>query len=96
MVAVRPDEVLIVGMGLMLVGGVVVLVSVLGSIGASREKVLLLMVVSDLRAHMCAVSCDDITASSSPVPGSAHRAGPGSALYHTAAAHQQRQGERAS
>ncbi|XP_003965830.2 CD82 antigen [Takifugu rubripes] len=37
------DEVRIVGTGLLLIGGLVVLVSVLGSIGANREKVLLLM-----------------------------------------------------
>lgn len=92
----RPDEVRIVGAGLLLIGGLVVLVSILGIIGASREKVLLLMMVSNIRAQICAVSCDDITASSSPVPGSAHRAGPGSVLYHAVAAHQQRQGEHAS
>lgn len=92
----RPDEIRIVGAGLLLIGGLLLLVSVLGSIGAHREKVLLLMMVSTIRAQICAVSCDDITVSSSPVPGSAHRAGPGSALYHTVAAHQQRQGEHAS
>lgn len=88
----HPDEVRIVGVGLLVIGGVVLLVSVLGCIGAHREKVLLLMMVSTIRAHalMC---CDDITASSSSVPGAAHRAGPGSALCHAAAAHQQRQGE---
>lgn len=84
------------GAGLLLIGGLVVLVSILGIIGANSEKVPLLMMVSNIRAQICAVSCDDITASSSPVPGSAHRAGPGSALYYAAAAHQQRQGEHAS
>lgn len=92
----RPDEIRIVGAGLLLIGGLVLLVSILGIIGAHREKVLLLMMVSTIRVQTGAVSCDDITASSSPVPGSAHRAGPGSALYHTVAAHQQRQGEHAS
>lgn len=91
----HPDEVRIVGAGLLLIGGLVLLVSIIGSIGANREKVLLLMMVSNIRAQTCwrAVSCDDITASSLPVPGSAHRAGPGSALHHTVAADQQRQGD---
>lgn len=92
----RPDEIRIVGAGLLLIGGLVLLVSVLGCIAANREKVLLLMMVSTIRAQICVVSWYDITGSSSPVPGSAYRAGPGSALYHAVAAHQQRQGEHAS
>lgn len=48
---VHPDEVRIVGAGLLMIGGVVLLVGVLGCIGAHREKVLLLIMVSTIRAQ---------------------------------------------
>lgn len=47
---VHPDEVRIVGAGLLIIGGAVLLVSVLGCIGAHREKPLLLMMVSTIRS----------------------------------------------
>ncbi|CAF90095.1 unnamed protein product [Tetraodon nigroviridis] len=90
------DEVGVVGLGLLLIGGSVLLVSLVGCIGAHGEKVLLLMVVSSVRALAATLTCGqlrDRAASSSPVPGSAHRAGPGSAVCGAVAGHPQRPGE---
>lgn len=57
------------GLGLLLIGGLVLLVSAIGCVGAHSEKVLLLMAVSRTPARPAAASRHDAAASSSQYLG---------------------------
>lgn len=48
---VRAGEVRVVSLGLLVIGGVVMLLSVVGCVGAQSEKALLLKAVSSIRAQ---------------------------------------------